>query len=162
LIYLGAQGTFRGRLPAMPFVQSPKDLDGQARPRSHPLTLPPHTLLLTTLGLRVHSKAQRLRSQDLAAKSPPTPRPRRCFVHGHSRRELTPLRGTVAHLGNQGWCVHIHTGNLSPHIRVFSRPSGGPFFGSLPSARLLLPPPQINPRVQPENCRKDLLRINLG
>jgi len=28
-------------------------------------------------------------------------------------RQLTPRRGTVAHLGNQGCCVHIHTGNLS-------------------------------------------------
>jgi len=27
--------------------------------------------------------------------------------------KLTPQRGTVAHLGNQGCCVHIHTGNLS-------------------------------------------------
>jgi len=28
-------------------------------------------------------------------------------------RQLTPQCGTVAHLGNQGCCVHIHTGNLS-------------------------------------------------
>jgi len=28
-------------------------------------------------------------------------------------RQLTPRRGTVAHLGNQGCCVHIHKGNLS-------------------------------------------------
>jgi len=28
-------------------------------------------------------------------------------------RQLTPRRETVAHLGNQGCCVHIHTGNLS-------------------------------------------------
>ena len=28
--------------------------------------------------------------------------------------KLTPRRGTVAHLGNQGCCVYIHTGNLSP------------------------------------------------
>jgi len=28
-------------------------------------------------------------------------------------RQLTPQRGTVAHLGNRGSCVHIHTGNLS-------------------------------------------------
>ena len=27
---------------------------------------------------------------------------------------LTPQRRAVAHLGNQGCCVHIHTGNLSP------------------------------------------------
>jgi len=27
-------------------------------------------------------------------------------------RQLTPRRGTVAHLRNQGCCVHIHTGNL--------------------------------------------------
>ena len=27
--------------------------------------------------------------------------------------KLTPRRGTVAHLGNQGGWVHIHTGNLS-------------------------------------------------
>jgi len=27
-------------------------------------------------------------------------------------RQLTPRRGTVAHLGNQGCCVHIHTENL--------------------------------------------------
>ena len=27
--------------------------------------------------------------------------------------KLTPRRGTVAHLGNRGCCVHIHTGNLS-------------------------------------------------
>ena len=26
---------------------------------------------------------------------------------------MTPRRGMVAHLGNQGCCVHIHTGNLS-------------------------------------------------
>jgi len=32
-------------------------------------------------------------------------------------RQLTPRRGTVAHLGNPG-CVHIHTGNLSPASRV--------------------------------------------
>ena len=29
-------------------------------------------------------------------------------------RQLTPRRGTVAHLGNLGCCVHIHTWNLSP------------------------------------------------
>jgi len=28
-------------------------------------------------------------------------------------RQLTPRRGTVAHLRNQGCCVHIHTENLS-------------------------------------------------
>jgi len=28
-------------------------------------------------------------------------------------RQLTSRRGTVAHLGNPGCCVHIHTGNLS-------------------------------------------------
>jgi len=28
-------------------------------------------------------------------------------------RQLTPQRRTVSHLGNQGCCVHIHTGNLS-------------------------------------------------
>jgi len=28
-------------------------------------------------------------------------------------QQLTPRRGTVAHLENQGCCVHIHTGNLS-------------------------------------------------
>ena len=28
-------------------------------------------------------------------------------------RQLTPRGGTFAHLGNQGCCVHIHTGNLS-------------------------------------------------
>jgi len=28
-------------------------------------------------------------------------------------RQLTPRRGTVAHLGNLGCCVHLHTGNLS-------------------------------------------------
>ena len=28
-------------------------------------------------------------------------------------RQLTPQKRTVAHLGNQGCCVHIHTGNLS-------------------------------------------------
>ena len=27
--------------------------------------------------------------------------------------KLTPRRGTVTHLGNQGCCVHIYTGNLS-------------------------------------------------
>ena len=31
----------------------------------------------------------------------------------HQARQLTPRRGTVAHLGNQGCCVHIDTGNLS-------------------------------------------------
>jgi len=29
-------------------------------------------------------------------------------------QQLTLQRGTVAHLGKQGCCVHIHTGNLSP------------------------------------------------
>ena len=28
-------------------------------------------------------------------------------------RQLTPRRGTVAHLGNRGRCDHIHTGTLS-------------------------------------------------
>jgi len=31
-------------------------------------------------------------------------------------RQLTLRRRTVAHLGNWGCCVHIHTGNLSPYI----------------------------------------------
>jgi len=31
-------------------------------------------------------------------------------------RQLTPRRGTVAHLGNRGCCVHIHTGNLTRGI----------------------------------------------
>jgi len=30
-------------------------------------------------------------------------------------RQLTPRRGTVAHLGNQECCVHIRTGNLSTY-----------------------------------------------
>ena len=29
-------------------------------------------------------------------------------------RQLTSRRGTVAHIGNRGCCVHIHTGNISP------------------------------------------------
>jgi len=31
-------------------------------------------------------------------------------------RQLTPRRETVAHLGNRGCCVHIHTGNLSIYM----------------------------------------------
>jgi len=59
-------------------------------------------------------------------------RQRRCFVHGQSRlgftlnplnplnpRQLTPRRGAVAHLGNRGCCVHIHTGNLSVYTYLF-------------------------------------------
>ena len=52
-------------------------------------------------------------------------RTRRCFVHGQQQaRQLTPRRGTVAHLGNRGCCVHIHTGNLSGCVgkgRVYVR-----------------------------------------
>jgi len=33
-------------------------------------------------------------------------------------RQLTPRRGTVAHLGNRSRCVHIHTGNLSASSMV--------------------------------------------
>ena len=32
--------------------------------------------------------------------------------------KLTPRRGTVALLGNQGCCVHIHAGILSRTLRV--------------------------------------------
>jgi len=31
----------------------------------------------------------------------------------HSVGQITPRSETVAHLRNQGCCVHIHTGNLS-------------------------------------------------
>jgi len=37
-------------------------------------------------------------------------------------RQLTPRRGTVAHLGNRGCCVHIHMGNLSRYIRPLFSP----------------------------------------
>ena len=34
-------------------------------------------------------------------------------------RQLIPRWGTVAHLGNQGCCVHIHTENLSNRMWVY-------------------------------------------
>jgi len=33
-------------------------------------------------------------------------------------RPLTPRKGTVAHLGNQGCCIHVHTRNLSGLTRI--------------------------------------------
>jgi len=68
--------------------------------------------------------------------------------------KLTPRRGTVAHLGNQGCCVHIHTGNLSLLCRKRVSTSGVSCLGQIElncrsSYPILTHHKQVNPIVNP-------------